>query len=147
MSKTSIDFPVFSSLISAGPDPDLHQQKQLHLQELRQKAHELREQILISRSDLNPFFKRSFEQNKNLLDYHKKITCDIKTLRGNVMQYGVMLQELNRKTQLRLEVTSPETEPAVAVAGGSPLGKVDRVLPGQRKREQMESVFGNLEYY
>lgn len=104
MSKTSIDFPVFSNEASKELEIEETNEKVMHLNELRQKAKELRERILISRSDLNPFFKRSYEQNQNLLHYYKKLTSDIKILRGNVMQYSVMLQELNRNTQLKLDV-------------------------------------------
>ena len=104
MSKTSLDFPRITSLTSTIIEPYPQPHRVMHLNELQIKANELREQILICRSDLNPFFKRSFEQNKTLLDHHKKISSDIKTLRANVMQYSVMLQDLNRKTQIRLEV-------------------------------------------
>ena len=112
MSKTSIDLRYLVTTKNLPTESETTIQKVLRLNELKQNNKEIREKILISRSDLNPFFKRSFRQNQNLTHYYKKMTEDIKILQMNVLQYTVMLQELNRNSRLKLEVNLIEKKKA-----------------------------------
>ena len=60
-------------------------EKTIYLNELKQKISEMKEKILITRSELNPFFKRSYTQNVDLMSHYEKISTDIKILRSNII--------------------------------------------------------------
>ena len=104
MSTTSINKVSLSSFDQGVSPQKILDQKKMHLHEVKQKNKEIREKILIIRSDLNPFFKRSFDKKQNMTQSYMKIIHDAKNLRGNILQQTVMLKELIRNSKIEMEV-------------------------------------------